>query len=76
MNRRILPRTVANSREARQETFCRGCGESKEQGLIVCWGCFKYSCPRHTYPLKYAHGITFEEWQRTFNDQTEKARTA
>jgi hypothetical protein len=71
MNTKSLPRTIANSREARQETFCRGCGEPKEHGLIVCWDCFKYSCPRHQHPLKYANGLTFEAWQRTFNDVKE-----
>ena len=35
--------------EVRKETVCRGCGKPKSQGLIVCWGCFKYSAN----PFKY-----------------------
>lgn len=37
---------------ARGESFCRGCGEDKEVGLVVCWRCFKYS----SNPLKYFVG--------------------
>lgn len=27
---------------ARNELICRGCGDEKETGLVVCWKCFKY----------------------------------
>lgn len=45
--------------QARELTYCVGCGGDKHKGLAVCWDCFKYS----PNPLKYFHG-TFEEWQR------------
>ena len=43
----------------RTETICRGCGEAKEAGLIVCWICFKYR--EDIVPFKYFGG-TLAEW--------------
>jgi hypothetical protein len=48
----------------RIETVCRGCGEAKETGLMVCWPCFKYR--EDIVPLKYFNG-TFEEWLNTIS---------
>ena len=42
----------------RQETTCRGCGQPKEVGLLVCWTCFKY---RKDNPFKYWKG-TLRTW--------------
>ena len=43
--------------KARTTTECVNCGEPKNEGLVVCWTCFKYS----PIPLKYFGG-TFREW--------------
>lgn len=45
--------------QARNEIICRGCGENKEKGLVVCWECFKYR--EDTVPLKYSN-LDFAEW--------------
>lgn len=44
---------------ARTEETCRGCGNPKTIGLVVCWDCFKYRTD--VTPLKYYEG-TFPEW--------------
>jgi hypothetical protein len=46
--------------QMRTETQCRGCGEPKDIGLVVCWICFKY---RTDIPvtLKYYQG-TLKQW--------------
>ena len=43
----------------RTETICRGCGEAKGTGLLVCWTCFKYR--EDIVPFKYFRG-TLTEW--------------
>ena len=32
-----MDKSYALEEQARTETFCRGCGGEKEDGLIVCW---------------------------------------
>jgi hypothetical protein len=54
-----MDESYALEEQARTETFCRGCGGEKEDGLIVCWPCFKYR--DDIVPFKYFDG-TFEEW--------------
>jgi len=53
-------------RQARAESFCRGCGEPKdaraEGGPVVCWTCFK----RPDNPFKHFGG-TLEEWLAALN---------
>ena len=52
---------------ARRETSCGGCGGTKEQGLIVCWPCFKYR--EDVEPFKYFGG-TLTEWFKTLPERT------
>jgi hypothetical protein len=54
-----MDKSYALEEQARTETFCRGCGGEKEDGLIVCWPCFKYR--EDIVPYKEFNG-TFEEW--------------
>lgn len=42
---------------ARQERYCRGCGNAKEHHCLVCWDCFK----RCEVPFKYFDG-TLDRW--------------
>lgn len=50
---------------ARPETFCRGCGEVKIVGMLVCWNCFKYRTD--ITPLKHYKG-TFAGWLETVKE--------
>ncbi len=45
--------------QARTEQTCRGCGDDKGLGLVVCWGCFKYRTD--FTPFKY-YGGTLQDW--------------
>ena len=45
--------------EIRRETICRGCGKEKEEGLIVCWHCFKHR--KDIIPYKYFED-DFDKW--------------
>ena len=49
---------------ARTETFCRGCGGTKEAGLVVCWPCYKHR--DDVMPYKYFDG-TFTQWLARIN---------
>jgi hypothetical protein len=40
--------------ELRRQTVCQGCGQSKDVGCVVCWGCFKYR--QDVEPFKYFDG--------------------
>ena len=52
--------TIAEvDRIARSEDTCRGCGQDKETGLVVCWRCFKY---RDREPFKYFESCDLNEW--------------
>ncbi len=53
---------------ARQVSFCLGCGQHKQPGLVVCWDCFKYREDRT--PLKYFGG-SFADWVRHVNHSGE-----
>ena len=44
--------------EARKMTTCPACGESKSEGSVVCWHCFKEHA---TEPLKYSK-LSTNEW--------------
>jgi hypothetical protein len=55
---------------ARTETVCRGCGDEKELGLVVCWPCFKYR--EDVVTFKYFDG-TLTEWLRTLPKSTPDA---
>lgn len=46
---------------ARASTVCFCCEEPKEEGLAVCWTCFKYKTPSGIGPYKYSH-YDFETW--------------
>lgn len=48
-------------KQARDMTFCMGCGEGKAVGLVVCWHCFKYR--EDITPFKYFPG-SFADWIR------------
>ena len=45
--------------EMRAATVCAGCGSQKQQGLVLCWQCYKYRQDITAY--KYFHG-SMEEW--------------
>lgn len=47
---------------AREEVTCRGCGEEKGLGTLVCWSCFKHRTD--IVPLKYS-GLGLCEWLKT-----------
>lgn len=55
--------------QAKTETICKGCGEPKDVGMIVCWECFKYRTDITS--LKYYEG-TFAGWLETTKELTEK----
>lgn len=48
---------TATEKEARMMRNCPKCNSAKEEGMLVCWDCFK----RGENPLKYFVG-SFEEW--------------
>lgn len=56
---------IIGESKARASNTCVGCNQNKDISLIVCWGCFKYQCPKHVAPLKYS-GLSFEAWQAEF----------
>jgi hypothetical protein len=59
-------RRIISETEARASVICVGCDRRTDcEGGFVCWGCFKYRCPKHPIPFKYA-GIEFEQWQAQF----------
>jgi hypothetical protein len=54
--------------QARAFDVCVGCGASKEEGLVVCWECFKRrEFPGGLAPLKYFGG-GFGDWQERLPD--------
>ena len=56
---------ILSEAQARQSKLCIGCRTATDcPGGLVCWQCFKYSCPLHPRPLKYS-GLSFEEWQKS-----------
>lgn len=54
---------IISEDQARAEMYCRGCGENKDLGLVVCWNCFKYRTD--VKPLKYYSG-DLSEWLKEF----------
>jgi hypothetical protein len=58
--------TPISEETSRKMTVCIGCDKPKEVGIVVCWDCFKYFCPKHPFPLKRSH-MTFEQWQEEFD---------
>lgn len=55
----LIPQEDPLVQAARRETNCRGCGNEKSLGMIVCWTCFKYR--DDVIPYKYFDG-TLQDW--------------
>ena len=61
---------ILTEAQARANPICVGCHKPKPLDHLVCWQCFKYSCPTNPKPLKYS-GLSFEDWQRGKTLKTE-----
>lgn len=53
----IMASQPKDQTEQREKTVCIGCGQPKQQGLVVCWGCFKGG----TLPFKDFQG-SIADW--------------
>lgn len=53
----VTIKETAKEAEARKMENCIACGNTKSNGALTCWNCFKY-VPK---PLKYWTG-SFESW--------------
>jgi len=56
----LLEKNINDDNYLRKAEMCIGCGQEKQIGCVVCWGCFKSG----DNPFKWFNG-TISEWVKT-----------